>query len=80
MSTTLSTTATVGSCHEKDRLFRAHSCAAADHIRAVLLLNERTGVMSKGDYEAIRRYADKADHLEEQARLALERHTGEHGC
>jgi len=36
--------------------------------------------MSKEDYEVIRRYADKAGHLEEQARVALERHTGEHGC
>ena len=45
-----------------------------------MLLNKRTGVMSKEDYEAIRRYADNAGYLEEQARIALEGHTAEHGC
>jgi hypothetical protein len=69
-----------GSCEEKDRLLRTYSFASADHTRAVSLLNARTGVMSKEDYEAIRQYEEKARQVKEQARAALELHTCEHGC
>jgi hypothetical protein len=67
-------------CDEKNRLLRAYSFATSDFIRAVTVLHQRSGVMSKEDYEGIRRYADKTRELTEEARIALERHTAEHGC
>ena len=73
-------TAAKRSCEEKDRLLRAYSFATADYMRAVRLLEERSGVMPKRDYEEIRKYAEKTREVSEQARAALEKHTVEHGC
>lgn len=67
-------------CEEKDRLSRAYSFANSDYVRAAELLNKRKGVMSRQDYEEIRRYAEKMRTMVDQARTALERHTAEHGC
>jgi hypothetical protein len=76
----LHTTAAARACEEKDHLSRAYGFAASDYVRAAALLNKRTGVMSKQDYEEIRTYAEKVRDLAEQARIALERHIAEHGC
>lgn len=43
-------------------------------------LREMRGVMSKQDYDEIRKYAEKAREQVEQARIALETHIAEHGC
>lgn len=67
-------------CEEKIRLLRDYSFALSDYERVSKLLNERTGVMAKEDYEGIRVFAAKAKKLAEEARLALDRHTAEHGC
>jgi hypothetical protein len=71
---------TVISCEEKIRLLRHYSFALSDYERVTTLLNERTGVMSKEDYDGIHMFAEKAGELVEQARAALDRHAAEHGC
>jgi hypothetical protein len=70
----------VPACEEKDRLTRASSFAVSDYSRAVAVLQERTGVMSKEDYETINSFVEKARKQVDHARAALEKHTTEHGC
>ncbi len=67
-------------CEEKTRLLREQLMAKSDHGRAVTLLREQSGIMFKRDYDAIRTFAEKTRAAVEQARIALERHTAEHGC
>jgi hypothetical protein len=74
------TTAAVSVCEEKARLLRLYSFATADYSRAVLVLHERSGVMSKYEYQEIRDFAEKTRELAEQARSALDRHAAKHGC
>jgi hypothetical protein len=57
-----------------------YSFATADYSRAVLVLHERSGVMTRQEYLDIRAFAEKARDLEGQARAALDRHAAEHGC
>jgi len=73
-------TAAASVCKEKSRLARAWSFATQDYFRAVMVLQERSGVMQKRDYQEIRTYAEKTRLLAEQARAALEKHRAEHGC
>jgi multidrug resistance efflux pump len=70
----------VPACEEKDRLTRAYSSAASDYSRAVELLQKRSGVMSKQDYENIYNFVERARKQVEHARAALEKHTAEHSC
>jgi|HubBroStandDraft_1064217.scaffolds.fasta_scaffold1742697_1 hypothetical protein len=67
-------------CEEKIRLLRDYSFALSDYERVSKLLNERTGVMAKEDYDGIRVFAEKARELAEQARATLDRHTAQHCC
>ena len=67
-------------CEEKDRLARAWSFAVSDYNRTVAVLQERTGVMSKQDYETIHTFVEKARKQVDDARAAIEKHTAEHGC
>lgn len=54
--------------------------ATLDYSRAVLVLQERVGVMKKEHYRRIRSYVNEARGKVEEARRALERHSSEHGC
>ena len=67
-------------CEEKIRLLRDYSFALSDFERANVLLHERTGVMSKEDYDGIRAFAEKSKERVEEARAALDRHTAQHCC
>jgi hypothetical protein len=74
------TTAAIPACEEKARLVRLYAFATSDYQRAVLVLHERLGVMSKKEYQEIRAFAEKTRELADQARAALDQHTNEHGC
>jgi hypothetical protein len=76
----METMVAVTTCEEKTRLLRLYSFATADYSRAVLVLHERSGVMSKAEYQGIRDFAEKTRELAEQARSSLDRHAAEHGC
>jgi len=76
----VSSTGAVPACEEKDRLARAYSFALSDYRRAVAVLEKRSGVMSKKDYESIQKFAGKAREQVEYAQAALKKHTAEHGC
>jgi multidrug resistance efflux pump len=65
---------------EKARLARAYSFALSDYNRDVALLQKRSGVMSKQDYENIHNFVERARERIEHARTALEKHAAEHGC
>jgi len=67
-------------CEDKDRLVRTYSFAASDYGRAVMVLHERTGKLSRQDYQDIRAFAETARQRAEDARAALDKHTAEHGC
>lgn len=62
------------------RLRYTYQIAAADYSRAVMVLSERSGMMSKADYVQVRDYSEKARGIAEAAREALDRHTAEHAC
>jgi hypothetical protein len=67
-------------CAEKTRLLRDHLLAKLEYMRAVTFLHEQSGTMFKRDYDAIRTFAEKTEESIEQARVALQRHSAEHGC
>jgi hypothetical protein len=67
-------------CEEKARLLREYSLAASDYNRAVLILNSRSGVMPKQEYQRLRSFVETTRETAEQARSALDKHTDEHGC
>lgn len=67
-------------CDVKAKLLRAYSFAAADYSRAVLVLNEHIGTLRKDQYEKLRQFSEDAWRTTDEARIALERHTAEHGC
>jgi len=67
-------------CSERERLVYVLVVATLDYSRAVMVIQERAGVMKKDHYRRIRGYVDKARTRLEEARRALERHASEHGC
>ena len=67
-------------CAEKQRLLNAYEAATADFSSQLTTLNRGIGTTSKERYEHLRRAVDEARVRSEQARLALERHVGEHAC
>jgi hypothetical protein len=67
-------------CAEKGLLLEAYRAATAAFSDQLTMLNEKIGTSSKAEYEALRRSVDGARVKSEEARLALERHVGEHGC
>ena len=69
-----------GVCSEKAQLLHDYQIAAADYARIVMVLSERSGVMSKADYIEIRDYSATARAKTEAARTALDRHVAAHGC
>ena len=54
--------------------------ATADYSRAVQLLAERTGSVSKGEYARIRGDSEKARKKAEAACRMMDLHVAEHGC
>ncbi|HWE49697.1 MAG TPA: hypothetical protein VG273_07915 [Bryobacteraceae bacterium] len=67
-------------CEEKARFLRAYSFSVSDYNRAVMLLQERSGVMSREEYEKLRTFVENTRELVENCRMALEAHTADHGC
>jgi hypothetical protein len=67
-------------CEEKTRLLRDHQVAKSNYSRAVTVLHEKSGVMFKLDYDAIRTFAEKTKASVEEKRVALENHIAAHGC
>ena len=68
------------SCSEKERLMHVLVVATLDYSRAVMVIQERAGVMKKDHYRRVRSYVDEARVKVEEARRALERHASAHGC
>lgn len=67
-------------CVEKVRLLHTYKVAASDYLRAVQVLSERSGVMSKADYTRVREYSEQARKKAEVARYLLDWHISKHGC
>ena len=67
-------------CPEKQQLMHAYEIAASDYSRAVLVLSQRGGVLSRADYVRIRDYSEKARIKAEATRNAMDRHIADHGC
>lgn len=67
-------------CSKKTQLLADYQSATARFSLAVTDLNEKMGVSPKSEYDRLRMAADDARMKSEEARLALERHTAEHGC
>lgn len=70
----------VPTCEEKARLLRAYTLAIGEYHHAYETLNARLGVMSRQEYEKLRKSAEFSRETAEQARIALERHTAWHHC
>jgi len=60
-----------GPCFDGAQLLHNYEIAAADYARAVMVLAERSGMMSKTDYTEIRDYSATARAKMEAARNAL---------
>ena len=69
------------SCSEETRLRHEYRAAVSDFRRIVEFLNARIGVISKAEYERLRRSAEQARLRSERARNELEQHLDRHsGC
>ncbi len=66
-------------CEEKARLLRVYSVATSDYSWAVEVLHLRMGILPKQEYEKLQTFAEETRELAEQARIALDRHSAEHG-
>ena len=80
MASAAGAAATTSQCEETARLLRVYSFAKSDHSRAVMVLHEYSGEMSRTDYEEILSFAEMARELAEHARAELDLHLIEHGC
>jgi hypothetical protein len=67
-------------CEVKRTLLDAYDTETAAFAASVSLLHQKLGTSSKEQYEALRRSVEVARVRSEQARLALEAHTVQHGC
>jgi hypothetical protein len=67
-------------CGEKARLLAEYQERVRLYNVAVSALSEARPRANRGDYLRMQRYAEQARQKAEQARLALERHSNEHGC
>ena len=72
--------ATESTCDHKMQLAHNYSIYADQHARAVKALRQRMGIVPERDYSDLLRATEDARELSEKARLALEKHTAEHGC
>ena len=67
-------------CGEKEILLRAFTASNSDYQRAVMILTQRRGVLSKKEYDEIRKFIDKTRVEMDRALKALDRHISKHGC
>ena len=67
-------------CEEKVRLMDEYASATAEFSRTLNILNAKTGVLSKTEYDSIREFVDVARKRSEAARVALVGHIAKHGC
>jgi len=67
-------------CDKKEGLFRDYIASTTDYGRCVQMLQKRLGVLSKTEYEKLRRFSEQTRHKSEEARTALDRHVKEHSC
>jgi hypothetical protein len=67
-------------CEEKIRLMKEYSSHALAFSHAVTELHRKVDAHAKEEFTHQQRVADGLRVKCEQARLALEQHTAEHGC
>ena len=67
-------------CLKKLALAKDYQTLTAEYSRALEVLNERMGTLTKSEYHRLRRSAETARLQSEMARLAMEQHLQEHGC
>ena len=67
-------------CQEKRQLLSEYDTATSKFAVVVTSLQSDLGTLPKDDYDSRAQSVDKARSKSEEARLALERHIGEHGC
>jgi hypothetical protein len=67
-------------CEEKARLANTYEAATAKFSEAVKDLRRKIGISAKEEYVGLERAANEARLKSEEARLALEQHTVDHGC
>ena len=74
------TTDTPVRCEVKRDLLDAYDTETAAFAASVSLLHQKLGTSSKEQYEVLQRAVEVARVRSEQARVALETHTLQHGC
>jgi len=67
-------------CDDKRRLLDAYKSAVERYSATVADLDIVRGKVTKVEYMAIFEASERARHISELARLALEEHSVEHGC
>ena len=67
-------------CEEKARLLRRYAVAESNHHRALEILAQCIDTLQEPNPEVLHDFADTARQIVNDAREALERHIGEHGC
>ncbi len=70
----------VPECAERERLWRLYHFAVSDYSRATKVFETRKGVVSKADYDRLRKFIEESRLKSEEYRIALEKHCAEHGC
>ena len=68
------------SCPIKTTLLAAWQSAAQSYSKAVTELTHKIGVLSKADYERLKKAAEIARAASMQAQANLEAHVQDHGC
>jgi alkylation response protein AidB-like acyl-CoA dehydrogenase len=71
---------TGASCVERERLAQVLDGARSCYRHAAETLRGRVGVLEKAEYQRLNRAVEEAWTKMEEARAALDRHIGEHGC
>jgi hypothetical protein len=70
----------VMNCPEKARLIEEHHQAALIYSQATRALSEIRGLSEVSEYKRLSTAVDEARAKSIEARLAIIRHTAEHGC
>ena len=71
---------TSATCNERHRLAEEFATAIRVYSDAVVNLTQQVGRISEKDYFRIRDAVEDARRRPEEARIAFERFTAEHGC
>jgi hypothetical protein len=67
-------------CPEKARLIEEHHLAALIYAQATRALNDIMGPIEVSEHKRLRTAVDEARAKSIEARLAIIRHTADHGC